>query len=906
MRRALCIALLVGVGAAVPARILSQGASLVTTPRQQFGAGIGDDYFLATYSQLEQYWQTLDRESDRMRLVDIGLTAEGRHQWMAVITAPVNLTALDRYRDISKRLALAEGLDDDQARVLAAEGKAVVWIDGGLHADEVLGAQQLVELVYQLTSRSDPETLRILRDTIVLAVPANPDGQELVTRWYMREPNPQRRSLTGLPRLYQKYAGHDNNRDFYMATQPETVNINRVLYREWFPQIVYDHHQSGPAGTVMFAPPFRGPFNYVFDPLLPVSIDAVGAAMHMRFAAETRPGVTMRSGSSYSTWWNGGLRTTANFHNQIGLLTETIGDPSPMVIPYIAERQQPSADLPYPIRPQPWHFRQSVEYSITANRAVLDYASRYREQLLFNMYRMGGNAIERGSQDSWTPSPRVSRSPQRDPQLRDARAYILPASQPDFPTAVQFVDALLKNGVRVHRATAPFVVRGRTYPSGSFIVKTAQAFRPHVLDMFEPQDYPHDIPYPGATPIPPYDSAGWTLAYQMGVQFDRVLEAVDGPFEVVSTVAMPPGQVTAEGRTAGYLFSHHQNNAFTALNRLLAAQEDVYWLGDRQTGSPDGTGSMYVTARSSTRALLQQLAANLGVSFAAVATPPSGEVMKVQPVRIALWDQYGGSTSSGWTRWLLERFEFPFERVYAQALDAGNLASRYDVIILPSEAVPSGRSRREDGSDVADVPAEYRATTGSITWNRTVPQLKDFVERGGTLLLIGGAVAVAERLGVPITDALVTKDGDGQRPLRRDEHFVPGSILRVAVDNTLPLAYGFKPQVDVFFDNSPVFRIEDPIALRVSGSGGASGRRVAWFASPAPLRSGWAWGQERLLGGITVADFRLGAGRVALFGPQVTFRGQSHGTFKFLFNGIFYGKALTLPRLPAGTDGAQP
>ena len=904
-RRVLIIALLVGLAAAVPVRILSQSGSPVTTPRQQFGANIGDDYFLVTYSQLEDYWQTLDRESDRLRLVDIGRTAEGRHQWMAIVSAPENLARLDRYRDISRRLSLADDLDDDQAHTLAAEGKAVVWIDGGLHADEVLGAQQLIELTFQLASRSDPETLRILQDTIVLIAQSNPDGQEIVTRWYMRERNPQRRSLDGLPRLYQKYAGHDNNRDFFMSTQPETVNVNRVLYREWFPQIVYDHHQSGPAGTVMFAPPFRDPFNYVFDPILPVSIDAVGAAMHMRFAAEGKPGVTMRSGSNYSTWWNGGLRTTANFHNQIGLLTETIGEPAPITIPYIAERQRPSADLPNPIRPQQWHFRQSIDYSMSANRAVLDYASRHREQLLFNIYRMGKNSIERGSHDSWTASPRVTQSRQRDRQLRDPRAYILPADQPDFPTAIQFVDALLKNGIRVLRATAPFGVNDRTYPSGSFVVKTAQAFRPHVLDMFEPQDHPNDVPYPGAAPIPPYDSAGWTLAFQMGIRFDRILEAVEGPFEAIATVAVPPGEVVGPPKPVGYLFSHHQNNAFKAVNRLLAAKEEVFWVSDRSVGSSAGSGSMYVAARESTLPLIRHVAADVGVSFAAVARPPVGEVLQVQPVRIALWDQYGGSTASGWTRWLLEQFEFPFERVYVQALDAGDLAARYDVIILPDDAVPSNRSRHQDGSGIDDLPAEYRTTTGGLSWDRTVPRLKEFVERGGTLVLIGSATAIAERIGAPVTDALVVRASDGDRPLTRDEYFVPGSILQVTVDNTAPLAYGFDRQVDVFFDNSPVFR------TKVSGTrsddiGQRSGRPIAWFASATPLRSGWAWGQDHLMGSVAVADVRLGEGHIALLGPQVTFRGQSHGTFKFLFNGIFYGKAVPLRRLPDATRRDEP
>ena len=239
-------------------------------------------------------------------------------------------------------------------------------------------------------------------DVIILAVHANPDGMELVSNWYMRTQNPQERSSSGIPRLYQKYIGHDNNRDFYMSTQPETTNMNRVLYHEWFPQIMYNHHQTGPAGTVMFAPPFRDPHNHNFDRLIVTGIDLVGAAMHNRFVAENKPGVVMRRGAGYSTWWNGGLRTTVYFHNMIGLLTETIGNPTPMRIPLVPNRQEPTADIPMPIEPQEWHFRQSVDYSVTANYAVLDVASRYRETFLFNIWRMGMNSVERGRKDTWT------------------------------------------------------------------------------------------------------------------------------------------------------------------------------------------------------------------------------------------------------------------------------------------------------------------------------------------------------------------------------------------------------------------------------------------------------------------------------------------------------------------------
>jgi len=901
--RVRAVLLVASIAALTLAPVQTQSRATVTSPRDAFGSAIGDDYFLATYSQLESYWKALDQESDRMSLVDIGRTEEGRTQWMAVVSAPENLAHLDHYREIAARLAHADGLTPDAARALAQEGKAVVWIDGGLHANEVLGAQQLIDLVYQLVNGSDDETRRILRDVIVLAVHANPDGHELVANWYMRAADPRRRSLAGVPRAYQKYVGHDNNRDFYLSSQAETRNMNRVLYREWFPQIVYNHHQSGPPGTVMFAPPFRDPFNYVFDPLIPSSIDLVGAAMQARFAAEGKPGVTTRGGSVYSTWWNGGLRTTAYFHNQIGLLTETIGDPTPTAIRFVPERQLPSSDLPFPIAPQAWRFRQSIDYSLTANRAVLDFASRYRETLLFNVYQMGRNAIDRGSRDTWTASPRrveaakadagsaASPSPDtfervfRDPQQRDARGYILPSDQPDFLTATKFVGALLETGITVQRATADFAVQGRRYPAGSFVVKTAQAFRPHVLDMFEPQEHPNDVTYPGGPLVPPYDNAGWTLAFQMGVKFDRVLEAFDGPFEPVTGAAPPAGAVRDGAGTAAFLVSHHQNDAFVAVNRLLRAGADVYWPIDRSAGgAPGGTGQMVVPATRAVRGVLEQAAADLGLVFTGVPARPVGPALRLRPVRVALWDRYGGASTSGWIRWLLERYEFPFELVYPRTLDEPGLANRFDVLILPSEAAPAAEGRRADGPFVPDdAPEELRARGGAITWSRTVPRLKQFVEAGGTLILIGGAAPIAERLGIGVSDALVETRADGsQAPLSRDKHYVPGSIMRVAVDNTVPLGYGFEREVDVFFDASPVFRLET----------GTASRRVAWYPSAAPMRSGWALGQRYLNGGAAVIDAPLGRGRVLVFGPEITYRAQSHGTFKFLFNGILYSRAV--------------
>jgi len=374
---AYAIVVLLGFGAAAPgaqqgttgAKMqLSTTAGKVTSPKEQFGHDIGDDYVLVNYTRYEQYLKTLARESPRMTLMDIGRTAEGRTEYTAIITSPENHRNLARYKDINRRLALAEELTDDQARQLSRDGKAVIWIDGGLHATEVLGAQQLIDLIYRLNTRTDAETIRILDDDIVLCTLVNPDGMELVSNWYMREPDERRRSTGGLPRLYQKYIGHDNNRDFYMMNQPESENANRVMYREWYPAIMYNHHQTGPPGAVLFAPPFRDPFNYNFDPLIPLGIDMVGSAIHTRLAVEGKPGAVMRSGAPYSTWFNGGIRTTAYFHNQVGILTEMIGNPTPVDIPFVPDMQLPRADVPNPIAPQTW--------PIAADRQLARISSR--------------------------------------------------------------------------------------------------------------------------------------------------------------------------------------------------------------------------------------------------------------------------------------------------------------------------------------------------------------------------------------------------------------------------------------------------------------------------------------------------------------------------------------------------
>jgi hypothetical protein len=933
------VALVLGLGVLSAAVAQSAAPRAITTPKQQFGFEVGTDYQMINYVQMTAYWQKLAKESDRMKLVDIGPTAEGRRQYMAIISSPENIAKLDHYKDISAKLAHAEGLTDEQAHALAEEGKAVVWIDGGLHASETVGSQQLIETVYQLNALTDPETMRFLHDDIMLCVLDNPDGMDLVANWYMREPVPEKRVMDGpgqgTPRLWQKYVGHDNNRDFYMNNMPESTNISRVLFREWYPQIMYNHHQTGPLGAVIFMPPFRDPFNYHYDPLIVMKIQAVGTAMHERLIEEDKPGSGMRSAATYSTWYNGGLRTVTYFHNMTGILTEIIGSPTPMQLPLVPEKQLPSNDLPDPATPGIWHYRQSIDYEQTNNRAIMDYASRERTHLLYDTYRMAKNSIDKGNKDSWTVTPKriealneaaaaeVTANPVRgralaataaefpaaggggrpvptelytkvlhDPAWRDPRGYILPANQPDFPTATKFINALMKSGVEVEQATAEFTVAGKTYPKGSYIVMAAQAYRPHVLDMFEPQDHPNDFAYPGGPPNRPYDATGWTLAFQMGVQFDRELEAFSGPFAKITTeLAAPlPGTITGPAKPAGYLVSHAYNDAFTLTNRLLKAGQPVYWLAGK-TGDV-AAGTLWLPYSPKTESLLKTAAKELGINATAVATKPAGAALELHPEKIALYDQYGGLMPSGWIRWLLEQFEFPFAVVYPQTLDAGDLKAKFDDIILSDGALSmanrdglaGGGGERSRQPKPETIPAEFRPWLGTITREKTIPQLQKFVEDGGSLLTIGSSTSIYTAFHLPFENAVTEMVKGKEQPVSPDRFYIPGSLMRTKVDTANPVAYGMPSAVDVFFDRSPAFRADPDAALR-------GVKTIAWYDKGDLLASGWAWGQQYLNDSIAVAEAPIGKGRVLLYGPEVTFRGQPHSTFKFLFNGIMLGAA---------------
>ncbi len=902
------------------------------------GHEIGEDYFLANYTQLKAWWTQLAEKSDRMELDVIGTTSYGQEMVMAVISSPENLARREEIRQISERMARGWDADRDLAEELADKGRAVIWIDGGLHATESIAGQNPLELVWNMVSGESKEIHRILDEVVLLVCPANPDGMEMIANNYMAI---QRVGST--PVLYQRYIGHDNNRDFYANNMPEARAISRQLYLHWFPQVIYNHHQTAPRGTIIFTPPFRDPFNHNFDPLIVRGIDLVSAHMNHRFTKEGKAGVISETGASYSTWWNGGLRTTAYFHNMVGILTEAFGSPTPSTVTQALNRRVPYGDYPLPIETQPWHARDTIDYLYSSDLAILDLASRYRRDFLTNMWVMARNSIERGSKDHWTMTPKlldIARSKMRtpanasgrgggrrgggrggrggraggsspeaeavftDPSLRDPRAYIMAKDQLDPASVTRYMRALRRSGVDVHVATEDFTANGKSYSKGSYVVQAAQAFRPHLRDMFEPQYHPDDIGASGE-PIRPYDSAGWTLAMQMGVEVDKSLEAVEGPFAMVEEVEVEfqPGE--ASRGTAGYLVSHGNSNSYIAANRLLASGEKVYWLkqGMEHDGQRHPVGTMFVAESSGTFDKVAAMAAELGLDFVGLNDAPKGAALQLKPLRIGLFDSFGGNMPTGWTEWILKDYEFPVELVYGKQINAGNLNEKFDVLMfLTGLPRAGGRDRNEqafrrggqgramdqetlDKIAAAMPPWEDWSNLAdrrvSLNSEESIPSLKAFVEGGGTLVAIGNQTAnVIAHFDLPIgVGPFVTDEEGNQRPAPSSEFFIPGSLVWTDVDTNHPIGYGAPARLATMFRRSPVLLPGEGIKGPVT------------YADQEQLASGWAIGQELLKGGSVMAGQQVGNGQVLLYGADVLYRGQPTASYKLVFNGLYASTA---------------
>ncbi|MFB6230979.1 MAG: M14 family zinc carboxypeptidase [Salinibacter sp.] len=859
----------------------------VPTPESVIGFKPGADRKLADYEQLRDYYSQLANASDRVRMETIGTTSMGRPMKLLFISSTDNLDNLERWQEISSALARARPAEK-KARRLADEGKAVVWIDAGMHATEMAPGQAMMTLAHRVATEESAEMQKIRENVVLLLMPMmNPDGLEIVENWYDRVLNTPYET-TSPPWLYQKYVGHDNNRDWFMNNMPETQAVTDVIYNEWYPQIVVNHHQTSPSWARIFVPPFSGPVNPNIHPAVVSGVNQVGTAMTHRFAMNDMPGVI--SNDTFTMFWNGGMRTAPYFHNQIGILTEVAhATPTPR---YYAPDSLPSHvgyGNPQPtdgtglFYPDPWkggesHFSDAVRYTNTASMAVLDLAADRPTQFLFNMYKMGRDAIEAGK--SGNPY-----------------AYVIPPEQWHPREAHNLVNILRQGGVEVDRATSSFEAGGKTYPSGSFVVPASQAFRPFVMDMLEPQNYPTRRTATGK-PETPYDLAGWTLPMQMGVTVDRINE----PFEVQATAvtdSVAPDPAPVRGNAGyGYALSHRPNTSIEAVNELLADGETVYWTEDGLSvrGTTLGNGAIVIERQEGTAARMKKIAEKYGLPVHGLSSKPNGPLHQLQPPRVGIYKSWVPSIDEGWTRWVLKEYDVPVDTLHDADVRTDDL-SKYTTIILPHHY---SNDVLLNGHEEGTMPEPYVGGLGL----EGATALEQYVEEGGTVVAFDQASNFTiDQFGLPVKD--VTED------LSDGEFFIPGSLIRATVNTEHPLAYGMQDTVAASFSQSRAFKA---VRQDKMGEGGREDTElpepppvevVARYAEKDLLMSGWALGEKEHIGGeAALMRVRHGEGSVVLFGFRPQFRGQPRGTYKLVFNALHAATIEEIPRV--GQVSADP
>jgi hypothetical protein len=774
-------------------------AAAVPTPKEHLGYTPGDDYKLADYADVSSYFRKLTASSDRIRIEEFGRSAMGKPMLAAYISSAENLKNLDKWKRISQRLALGRATRDE-ARVMAREGRTIVWIDSGLHANEVAPVQQSFDLAYRMITQEDDET-RLIRDRVILVqIPViNPDGLDWIAHWYRKNVGSPY-ELAPLPHLYQKYAGHDNNRDWFMMNLEETRHVSRMLFSEWFPQIVYNQHQVGPFPARIFVPPYGEPLNPHIPAPVMEGINLIGAAMKERFARENKPGVISYTG--YDAWWNGGLRSVPAFHNMHGILTETAlfgyATPGDYKLKDLPERfgngiptKEPSVFYERPWLGGRWALRDAVDYMLTADWAILELAAVRSEQYLFKAWELARASIDAGN--SGKPY-----------------AYVLPADQWDASAAVDLLRRLSLGGIEIRRATDNFQANGKTYLAGTYVVSAGQPFRGYLMDLLEPQKYPELRTGVSGPTKRPYDVAGWTLPMSMGVTVNRIEAPFEAPFEPVTRFDPPSSAATDPRQNTSYL--------------------------SRSGPKP----------------------------------------------RVALYEPYTANMDTGWTQYVLEQYRIPHTLVHNEDFAAGELAGRFDVIILASQSVNSILHGTRKGEPAGGVGAgghlalQRPEFTGGIGVHG-LAKLENFVRLGGTLIAFDEASGVpVQFFPLPVRPLLSGAENAG--------YYSPGSIIRIQVDTSHPIAAGMPKEAFAFTTGGQAWDIS---LLEKFNVGEREVRSVARYAESGLLASGWLSGERAVLGKHILLEARHGKGRAILFGFRPQFRAQTAGTFKFILNAIY-------------------
>ena len=857
--------------ATLPAPLAAQGRATLPTPEQFFGHRMGEDRKLANWDRLLEYYRTLAKATDRMKLVELGKSSEGRPYVALFISASANLARLEQLRAMNATLADPRGVAAAEIDRIVKDGRAGVIQTFALHSNEVAASQTAAEFVHDSLTRDDEEAARMREQVISIVVPSiNPDGTQMIADWYMKHVGTEFEAGP-LPWLYQKYAGHDNNRDGFALNLPESRNLARILYREWMPQAYVDHHQMGSTDARLYIPPYAEPIRPDGDPLVWREMAWWGGHMGTHLEAAGRTGVV--GAAIYSGWGHMGFHWITPFHNIAGMLTESAS--ARLATPMFLHRDQlrggprnlpeyaPQANMPSVWPGGWWRVRDIVEQQKIAAWATVDLAARNRETVLRNMYLKASRQVERGASGP-------------------VKAYVLAAGQHDPLTTTKLVNMLLDSGVEVHRTTAQVIVEGRVFGPGSYVVSMAQPKQALVRWMLGRTFYPDNTftRDRDGNPIRPYDMSTDTFGEFMGIRSDAVGEAVP-----MGSLAEVTARIAAEGSVAasaphGYVLDGRLNDSHRAAFLLLARG-----VGVRRAGQASADGSVrpgdFLVAAGDVRAI----AARTGVDFVAARGPVATGAYDLATPRVALFQRYrGGNMDEGWTRLLFEQFDVPFTSVKDADLKAGGLESKFDVIVLPADSIPmmtgeepparSGAAGQGGESAQAAAlrltPPDYRSGFGA----EGVKALQAFVDNGGTLVTFGQAADLpVQRLNLPVRNVVAG--------VPSKEFWAPGSTLRVRYANDHPHAFGMPADgLALFMAGSQAYEV-------TSTDRSQDVSILATYVDRDLLQSGWLLGEQVIARKAAAVSMKQGKGRVVLIGFRPQNRAQTHGTFKMVFNALW-------------------
>lgn len=831
----------------------TSAAAAVPTPESVIGFAPGADRALADWRQMVVYFEALDEASPRVTVEDVGPTTEGLPFLVVTISSEANLARLEEIRRDNLRLADPRGLPEEEAQAILGRGKTIVALHHGIHSTEVAGPLTAMETAYWLATADDASTREILDRTVVVMLPShNPDGTQKVAEWY-------RKTLGTLfeganpPFLYQKYTGHDNNRDWYMFTQIESKLTVAHVYDRWRPQIVHDVHQMGARSARLFLPPYVDPWEPNVDPALRAAVTTLGTHVAATLTSEGKPGVVVNA--IYDAW--SPARAYPHTHGGVRILSEaaSVKLATPVDVPFDTlqrgigyDPKLASWNFPWPWPGGSWRLRDIMDYQGAASRALLTHAARHREYWLSTFLAVNRRASTR----------------------TDPFAFVLPPGHDDPLAAAELRRVLLTGGVEIGRATEAFVAGGRDFPAGAFVIPMAQPCSAFAKALLERQDYPDIRPVPGAPPQRPYDVTAHTLPLLLGVEAVAVAQPFTVATEPVTAATVTPGRVAGRGRQLAF---DHKTAGLRATARLLKAGVPVRWSRDAFTDDGRRYEAGTFLAPGSARPALERLAQELGLSAEAVdANPPA---LVLHRPRVGVYQSWMPSMDEGWTRFVLEhQADVEYLTLHDADIRAGELRSSFDAIVLPDQASKAMR----EGHAAGAMPPEYVGGLGA----EGLKALKAFVQEGGTLVALDSATElVIAELGLMVKDALADLGPtatDDEDEAGGGAFYSPGAILETRVEGGSALGHGLPATTPVWFESSPAFDVK-------------SGRVVLRYPHRDPLLSGWLLGGEQLYGKAALVEVSLGKGKVVLFGFRPQYRAQSWTTYVPLLNALYLSAA---------------